>query len=251
MNLTKSSDSTNPSSIGSIDIWFAEIHETTRCIEQKTEVLLSNSEKARLSAIKNPRKRREYLLSRALMRHGLAQKFSQDEGFWIFQDERNHSPKITNLPQLVYTSLSHSKGLIGFALAENTIGIDLEVIKDGRDFTEFTSIVMTEGEIYYLNEDPSEYILRFYKLWCSKEALYKTLSPKEQTHTHLSDLCVMQSGNSHLILNKFENYMFSIASNVWPVKINHFVFPDTCKSRLLSKIQNLSNNYHLLPQGLK
>jgi len=252
MDLTKSSDNANPAPIDSIDIWFADIPEETTSIEQRTEVLLSDSEKARLSATKSPLKRREFLLSRALMRHGLTHRFGQDEGFWIFQTKRNHAPEITNLPQPVYTSLSHSKGLIGFAISETPVGLDLEIVNMKRNIDALAEVTMTQDEIYYLNQHPADKVLNFHELWCCKEAYYKSVSSLNQASIRFSNLSIMRMGNDtrsrHFLLNNIGDYVVAIATSVWPISIKQKIFQTENNNKLELLLQESTANYYRLSQ---
>ena len=233
----------------SIDIWFAEISDDSIELEGQTEALLSESEKARLCATGNPRKRREFLLSRALMRHGLSQRFGQEEGFWNFQYQPDHAPEIKNLPRPVYTSLSHSKGLTAFVISEMPVGLDLELLNSRRNIEGIAEVTMTRDEVYYLDQHPAEKVKRFYELWCCKEAYYKALSPPDQSNIRFSSLSVNQidKGNSsswHFLLNYVGEYVVAIATSVWPVVIKQQVFQTRINSKLQMKLQKLADNYY-------
>jgi len=248
MKSAKSSNHTYSSTNDSIDIWFAEISDDSIEIENQTEALLSESEKARLRATANPHKRREFLLSRALMRHALTQRFGPAEGFWNFQYQSNHAPEITNLPRPVYTGLSHSKGLTGFVISNTPVGLDLEMLNSRRNIGGIAEITMTRDEVHYLDQHPEEKEKRFYELWCCKEAYYKTLAPLDQSGIQFSNLSVDQinKGNSawHFLLNNIGEYIVAVATVAWPVVIRHRVFQTGFNSRLQIKLQELTDSYY-------
>ncbi len=252
MKLAKSSNHTNPSSNGLIDIWFAEISDDSIEIEEQTETLLSESEKARLCATGSPQKRHEFLLSRALMRHGLTQRFGQQESFWNFQYQSDHAPEITNLPRPVYTSLSHSKDLTAFVISEMPVGLDLEMLNSRRNIEGIAEVTMTRDEVYYLDQHPTEKVKRFYELWCCKEAYYKTLLPSDQSDIQFSSLSVYQidKGNSswHFLLNNIGEYVVAIATSVWPVVIRQQVFQTGLNNKLQMKLQQSTDNYYRFNQ---
>ena len=231
----------------SIDIWFAEISATSFNIEQQTETLLSDSEKARLSATRHPHKRREFLLSRALMRHGLSRKFGLEDSFWCFQQRRNKSPRITNLPRPIFTGLSHSKGVIAFVISESPVGIDLESMDRKRNIDGIAAATMTTEEIIYLNQYPQTKIIRFYELWCSKEAYYKALSLSEQAGIQFSSLPIEHLGRGnnswHFLLNSFGEFVVAIATRIWPVQISHQVFLTGNNNSLLTNLPGNANTY--------
>ena len=67
-----------------LQLWFARVSDSTMDIEKTVQALLSVSELKRLDLIKGHNKRREYLLSRALMRHVLSRYFHPQEQIKLF-----------------------------------------------------------------------------------------------------------------------------------------------------------------------
>ena len=157
--------------------------ETSVGAEQAVEPLLSVSERERLAQIKVTARRREYLLSRALMRHALSRRFQCPESTWEIVDQTRAKPVVGNLPEDIHRSLSHSKGAICFALSNAPLGVDIEASARQRKLTAMAKLFMNADEIdrFQLNRlDRAEY---FYRLWCAKEAYYKLLSPERQADT--------------------------------------------------------------------
>lgn len=134
----------------------------------------------RLDASENPNKKREFLLSRALMRYVLSQKFNIPVSEWLFIDKPNSPPIIQNLPEPVYFSLSHSNGLICFVMTDSPIGLDVEATYKKRDFIALADVFMTNKEIKNLKAcDETEVAHYFYRIWCAKEAYFKSDSKIE------------------------------------------------------------------------
>ena len=129
-----------------LQLWFARVSEQTLAAEKSVLALLSRSENARLRRIKSESRRREYLLSRALMRHALSRCFPQAEHEWEIIDRAQAKPDITNLAEDRFISLSHSRGVICFAIANCPLGIDIEFIGKTRKFIALAKMFMNAAE---------------------------------------------------------------------------------------------------------
>ncbi|MCP4390050.1 MAG: hypothetical protein GY802_17280, partial [Gammaproteobacteria bacterium] len=123
-------------------------------VENSLQPLLSDSELARLESIGGKTRRREYLLSRALMRHALSQSFQRQDSDWRFNDVPQSMPLVDNLPAGTYISLSHSKGFICFAISASPLGIDLEATGKQRDFSALAEVFMNQEEQTCLRSYP-------------------------------------------------------------------------------------------------
>lgn len=147
---------------------------------------LSNSEVKRLSDISSPRRKREYLLSRTLIRYALKQVFALPFNHWDIIECNGARFRINNLPTPVFYSLSHSDGEISFVMAPKAIGIDIEVIKSRKNLRELAQQFMHVNELNCLGT-PEE-VLYFYRTWSAKEAYFKALSGENQLSTVLSEI---------------------------------------------------------------
>jgi len=170
-----------------LQLWFSKIGDTTE-IERSTVKLLSDTETKRLSSTRSHHKRREFLLSRALMRHALSQNFLCPIDEWTFTERENLAPRINNLPSNTYLSLSHSKGLICFAISNSTVGIDIEYGENDRDFLALAKIFMNEEELTYLKKNMEMKTDIFYRTWCAKEAYYKAVPSTTQSKISYRDI---------------------------------------------------------------
>jgi 4'-phosphopantetheinyl transferase len=231
---TKLMQSNPTSSPQILQLWFSRLSDSTIEIEQSIQKLFSPSETKRLESIKSDNRRREYLLSRALMRHALSQKFHLHEKDWLFIEQPESAPVIHNLPENTYFSLSHSRGLICFAISGCPMGIDIEASSKRRDFPALATMFMNKEELDYLIRNESTEIDYFYRVWCAKEAYYKSLPPSEQSTTSLRNFCfsdLTESDNDwHLIESKIEQYRFAAMIKNKPDRINcsYFLSTDKC-----------------------
>ena len=226
------SNSTSPPHF--LQLWFSRVADSTIDAEQAIQSLLSVSEIKRLRRIKNENKHREYLLSRALMRHALSQHFQLPESEWQFIEQSGSPPIIKNLPENIYLSLSHSGGFVCFAIYSSPIGIDIEVINHQRNFLALAEAFMNDEELDCLAQNASTQASDFYRIWCAKEAYYKFLPPKGQASTSLRRICfatLIESNDKwQLIEGQTKGYVFAAVMKSKPEKINHcyFLTSDKC-----------------------
>lgn len=122
------------------------------------------------------------------MRHALSQNFLCPEKEWFFTERPDSSPEISNLPANTYYSLSHSKGLICFAIANSPVGIDIELADANRDFLSLAKIFMSDEELQNMNKNTQMQADIFYRTWCVKEAYYKAISSFEQNDISYKDI---------------------------------------------------------------
>lgn len=177
-----------------VKIWIISLSRYTPALEQQILAVLSESEQRRLKKISHPRRYKEYLVSRALMRHAIAQTFQLTPANTNYIEQDNAPPKITGLPDDTCISLSHSKTSVLLALSNAAIGIDIETKKYRQSYDELAKGFMTANEssaMQGLSSDQKK--TYFYQLWSAKEAVYKLQNnphhPMSQQHKplHLVD----------------------------------------------------------------
>jgi len=221
-----------------IEVWFCHIGNTSKDDETAIESLLSASEIARLDATKSNNKKREFLISRALMRHALSQQFVIPENEWEFIDKPNYPPIVNNLPKDTYLSLSHSNGLICFAISSSPVGIDLENLLTMRDYEALGEVVMNDEELKIITLNKNEQANNFYRLWCAKEAYYKAISRKKQLKTSLKKISVSTLINDNkqwfLYEGKNQQFQLSLVIKNKPEIINYNHFPVSSNEQMFT-----------------
>ena len=172
---------------GQLHLHFCHVSRLSSTEEQAVVECLSSSEIERLESFKHPNRRVEYLVSRRLMRDALCEQFGENPEYWDFDDRRGEVPQIRNLPDRHHVNLSHSKGLVCFAIADAQMGVDIEAQRAERDYSRLAKMFMTGREREALNHqvDPSTY---FYRCWCAKEAYYKAHTKAEQSALHFTGI---------------------------------------------------------------
>jgi 4'-phosphopantetheinyl transferase len=204
-------------------LWFSRIGESTRQAEQSLLEWLSTSERARLVRIRHADKRREYLLSRALMRHALSESFHRAATEWQFNEQSGATPAIEDLPAGVQVSLSHSGGYICFGLANCALGIDIEVDRPRRDLLASAEMFMNQEELVTFDKDDAMRLDFFYRCWCAKEACYKSLSSEQQTATTFNAIRYLDlhrgDANRYLIEGRSDDFHFAAVMAQCPGEI--------------------------------
>jgi len=107
------------------------------------------------------------------MRHALSHQFKHPPSEWQFVEQPNSAPKVNNLPDNCFFSLSHSHGTICLAISNEPVGIDIEQKKMRQNFSSLAKAFMNPEEIELLNASDESAMDTFYKIWCAKEASYK------------------------------------------------------------------------------
>lgn len=142
-------------------------------------VLLSESEQARLQRFLQPRRAREFLLGRLLLRHALVQTLGCTPTDISIQERPGASPQAAIAGRLADGialpgfSISHSRGWLACAIGEVfPVGVDIEATAPQRDLPALARQAFSESETTWLARQ-ERHDDAFYRLWCAKEALYK------------------------------------------------------------------------------
>lgn len=213
---------------GHLLLCFSQVLEPKRDIEQGLLAQFSTSEKARLESIKSSSRRSEYLCSRILMRDALNQIFEVANLSWEFEEQNGYSPRVSNLPSGIHTTLSHSRGVICFAISDMPIGVDIEAHDRQRDFNALGKLFMNDLERKKLATlaEPAAY---FYRCWCVKEAYYKAQPTADQEHLHFTGISIDDIDRSndgwHLTEGKIEDHYLVAVSRQRPSQIQCHYFP--------------------------
>ncbi|WP_390879078.1 4'-phosphopantetheinyl transferase family protein [Marinobacterium arenosum] len=130
------------------------------------------------------------------MRQALTDTFGHPKEHWSMTEGTNSRPRIDQLPPSWYCSLSHSKGLVAFSMAQFPNGIDVELNTMERNFSELAEQVFCPRDITLLESDPANRKTMFYRIWCAKEAWYKALPTEVQQNTRLKALSYIILANA-------------------------------------------------------
>lgn len=173
--------------VNTLRIWITRVPAQCESTLDPLIEQLSISERTRLDRTSHPRKRLEYLHSRSLMRTVLSHIFASDCRHWTFIEVPDATPVIEELSNKWHISLSHSKQLIAFSVAHFKHGIDLEFQDQSRNINELLDLILHCEEQDSSNTNPFT-TDNFYKIWCAKEAWFKSLPASQQDISPLSSL---------------------------------------------------------------
>lgn len=128
-------------------------------------------DQSQANVIRHPRRRRDFILSRTLLRQVLSVYFPRSA----------HSPLLLSskgkpyFEQGPYLSLSHTKGLVFLALSETSrLGVDVEEEKGSRPFSRLIHRVGSPQERAHFDRlSDFQHMKEFYRLWVSKESQVK------------------------------------------------------------------------------
>lgn len=167
-----------------VKLWFSQVGDASVAAEDAVRDQLSASESRRLRGLGTNNRRREFLLSRSLMRHALAETFARPAHEWRLHERPGAAPRPQPVPANTWLSLSHSSGIICFAIADCPLGVDIERIRTDRNYPRSADFFMDESERTRLHSvSGSARDDFFYRAWCAKEAWYKALDPGLQACT--------------------------------------------------------------------
>ncbi|MFP8966871.1 4'-phosphopantetheinyl transferase family protein [Pokkaliibacter sp. CJK22405] len=209
-----------------VRFWYARA-VTPGILSLETKLsLLPAAQQAHFHTLSSERRKRQYLYSRLLLCSGLSQLFTQPTQSWVIQESENAAPRVTNLPDPHVISLSHSQDFLCFAMYEDSVGVDVELMKARDNLEELAALFMDEAELAAFTGEQHKSAAFFYKLWCAKEACYKALKPEEQQTAALSAL----------------SYAF-LRSNDSPWQLTESIFGSYCVA-LLHRRQRLPATLH-------
>ena len=130
--------------------------------------LVTAEDRERLTSAMVPRRRAEYLAGRALLRHAIAQQTGREPKSLRILVSPAGKPDCVDGPAI---SLSHSGDVVVCALADVTIGVDVETVRQ-RSVEGIAERHFTPAEARWLEADPAK---RFSMLWVLKEAYLKAV----------------------------------------------------------------------------
>lgn len=158
---------------GEVHVWYADPFSRPDG-DPRLLALLSDEEKARLSkrSLENPR--REYLMTRAMLRHTLARYVDAEPLAFRFIQGEHGKPSVAAPALPFHFNLTHCHGLIALALSRTQeLGIDAEPLtrRAPLDIVDRFFAPPEAGPLWALPDEARSD--RFFLLWTLKEAYLK------------------------------------------------------------------------------
>lgn len=196
--------------------------------------LLVEHELQLLQQRKKPRAKKEYIASRFLIKTLISKhlKLPYNKLELSFNRQNNQLQAIFNRqPMAINISLAHSKGMIFFALSDETtaLGVDIEHHNFNRNMLSVAKAFFHPNEYKALTKDD---YTRFYQLWTLKESLAKATG---QSIFELLAQDTMQAlKDFQYTLGQYDNFQLATIHNCE-------FSPPPC---YLLDLEKLLHNYH-------
>jgi 4'-phosphopantetheinyl transferase len=161
-----------PASAGPCLLRLATLDALTAEIGDTGERWLTAAERSRLQAIQAPLRRRQYLAGHWLARMLAAAAFGGEPGQWAFDIDADPRPRLSRAGIVVWASLSHSGDCVAAAVAEQPVGLDLEIPRRPRDLVALANYLFSPHEAVHVAAAPDDGARAgiFYTYWTLKEA---------------------------------------------------------------------------------
>ena len=160
-----------------VDVWRSEIDLPENEVSHY-QAMLSSEELQRAERFKFASKRREYIVTRGLLRSalGLLMKVGGEEIGFSYTAE--NKPVLENVPQqeqLVFNA-SHSHGQAVVAVSLNRqLGVDIEKIRNDVEYEKLATRYFSENEQQALKDYQGDRREAFFATWTRKEAFVKAV----------------------------------------------------------------------------
>ncbi|MFL2840480.1 MAG: 4'-phosphopantetheinyl transferase family protein [Pseudohongiellaceae bacterium] len=161
-----------------IHLWVVEDKKiTNQLLLEKYKALLNSEEKKRLERFVFPKHKKQFLITRALLRSVLGQYFDRAPESLVFARNAYGKPKIGSFEKSwpISFNLSHTNALSVLAVTrENELGVDVEYINRKVDSLKLANRYFSTLEYNDLSALNARQLDDwFFKLWTLKEAYIK------------------------------------------------------------------------------
>jgi 4'-phosphopantetheinyl transferase len=162
-------------------VWLLDIGQVTEFAVAGFEQRLAASEAHRYAAFARKQRKRQFLVGRMLLRLAVAKMMNVPFDRITVTDRVGSAPELfvgdgqSSPPNF---SISHSGNWVGCALSTDVmLGFDLEINHPDRDIVALSQAAFEPDEQLWLMQQPdADRIAAFYRLWSTREALYKLMS---------------------------------------------------------------------------
>ena len=165
----------------SVAVWLLDIGTVSEDALGFFEQRLSASEAQRYASFIRKQRKRQFLLGRMLLRLAISNMINLPVHVISVMDRAGSAPELfvpdsrSSAPNF---SISHSGNWVGCALStDGLLGFDIEVNNPARNILGLSEAAFHQEEHLWLLQQPdAERIAAFYRLWSTREALYKLMS---------------------------------------------------------------------------
>ena len=163
------------SRVSEVDVWIARPSSTDDpALVAEYEGLLTDDERNRLRAFRFEKHRREYLVTRALVRTALSTYGSTPPAAWRFATNAYGRPAIDPPSALRFNLSNHPTMVVCAVVTGAEIGVDVEPLDRAGDILSVATTVFAPGELAELRALPRAMAREHaVSLWTLKEAYIK------------------------------------------------------------------------------
>jgi 4'-phosphopantetheinyl transferase len=165
----------------SATVWLLDLERVTESAVVDFEQRLAASEAHRYANFARIQRKRQFLAARMLLRVAASKMMNVPFHEIMVRDRVGYAPELFvadgrfSPPNF---SISHSRNWVGCALStEVMLGFDIEVNNPDRDVVALSQAAFEDDErCWLMRRSDAERIAAFYRLWSTREALYKLMS---------------------------------------------------------------------------
>lgn len=197
--------------------WYRMAYDADR--RETWEAYLSEDEREQMRCFGSEKRRREFLLGRAVLRELLARRLDRAPGQIAVYQADDGAPEVEGSP--VQVSLTHSHGWAAAVVASRAVGIDMEYIQPRH--RRLYEQILHDGEMEMFHALPGSHDERQILCWTVKEATLKAVRPTR--HLPLKDMridCTFDTGTAdvHVVepssdwtvtFEKLDNFFVAVA----------------------------------------
>lgn len=161
-----------------VHLWYLlpDLHPPPPSLLAAYEALLAPAERARQGRYRFEHSRREYLLTRALVRATLSRYAPVEPAAWTFRENEYGRPEVdVDGHRDLRFNLSNTRGLIACVVARcREVGVDVEDIERSGETVSIADSFFSSREVAALHALPAARRRdRFFEYWTLKEAYIK------------------------------------------------------------------------------
>jgi len=223
-------------------LWFIRVEDADKLLPESFLQHVHPTTLQRYQTLKSSKRQKQFLASRWLIQQAAEHFFSVPVAFSQIEERSKNTPRLLNLPDKCFYSLTHSSDWIVFAMSATPIGIDMERKKPRSNAIAMANLFMSVTEFTAFRNEQN--LAHFYRLWCYKEAYYKSLPKNQQSHTRFSEIDSSQANmfeTRHLYELVSEQFHFTLFSQREIHQLENFligrIFDEGNTSRTSQNIQ--------------
>ena len=156
----------------SADVWVVPLRSNRQLVDELQRTL-SPDEIARALRFRTEEDRDLFIVGRGILRKILSCYVSEPPEKLVFRYGSRGKPYLRDRSDLQF-SLGHSGGFAVYAISEEELGVDIELVKPSADWRKISKRFFSPREVEELDGlDSTEQLHAFFSCWTRKEAYIK------------------------------------------------------------------------------